>query len=41
MRPRAWTCFISSSERATSTLSASATTSWIMKPTAMMTIAAR
>ena len=41
MRPNAWICVISSSDRATSTLRASATTSWTMKPTAMITIAAR
>ncbi len=41
MRPSVWICFTSSSFRASSTLSASATTSWTMKPTAMITIAAR
>jgi len=41
IRPSVWIWPISSSVCATSTDSASATTSWIMKPTATSTTAAR
>jgi hypothetical protein len=41
MRPRVWIWPISSSLSAVSTLSASATTSWTMKPTVISRAAAR